>query len=59
MNTNELRLAVVIPTAVNARLISASFKPQVITKKPANTKIATKTQDSKGIPTNFLVGLHL
>ena len=53
-STNELRLAVVIPTAINARLSSASFKPHVITRKPANTKIATKTQVSKGIPTYFL-----
>jgi hypothetical protein len=49
-STNELRLAVVIPAAINARLSSASFKPQVITRKPANIKIATKTQVSKGIP---------
>src|SRR5665648_889092 len=53
-STNELRLAVVIPAAINARLTSASFKPQLITRKPTNTKIATKTQVSKGIPTYFL-----
>jgi hypothetical protein len=53
--TIELKLAVVVPAAINARLSSASCKPQVITKKPTNTKIATKTQVSKGIPTYFLV----
>jgi hypothetical protein len=54
-NTIELKLAIVVPTAINARLSSASCKPQVIIKKPDNTKIATKTQVSKGIPTYFLV----
>jgi hypothetical protein len=49
----ELKLAIVVPAAINARLSSASCKPQVITKKPTNTKIATKTQVSKGIPLNF------
>jgi hypothetical protein len=53
--TIELKLAVIVPAATNARLSSAACKPQVITKKPANTKIATKTQVSKGIPTYFLV----
>jgi len=54
-STIELKPAIVVPAAINARLSSASCKPQVITKKPANTKIATKTQVSKGIPTCFLV----
>ena len=58
-STSELKDAVIVPAAINARLSSASFKPHVITKKPDNTKIATKTRVSKGIPTNFLVGLHL
>lgn len=52
-SANELKLAVVIPANINARLSSASFKPQVITREPTNTKIATKTQVSKGIPINF------
>ena len=54
MITSELKLAVIVPAAINPRLSPASFKPQVITKKPDNAKIATKTQVSKGIPNYFL-----
>jgi hypothetical protein len=51
----ELKLAVTVPAAINTKLSSAFCKPQVITKKPANTKIATKTQVSTGTPTYRLV----